>query len=289
MRGVRTAATCITAICALFAFAASRALAFENVPHFGKCTAKAGGKYRSESCTKLATLESEQKFEWEPLATAVTFTTTKEKETGKMVIEQANGNEFSCTGQSSKEGEFGPGNLSKNVVLELTGCESLGAGCNSEGKPSGTVFTKKLHGEPGIVTKELKEEKNIDGLDFRGEANEFVAEFSCGPAPFVVKGGVVVKTQQDSSGGTTGEFTNKMESSLEIEFVAEKPGTQIPSKWTPNGEGVSNSKHEEITEHLEANVAGKGYEGMGWSLTTDQKISEKVELRQCEKTISCPN
>jgi len=287
------AALCAVCACAFaFALTASSALAFENLPHYGKCVAKSPSKYSNSGCTKKAKTEAEGKFEWEPLTTTVKFTSKKEKETGKAVLEAASGNEISCTEQVEKEGEYGPGDQVKNVIGEFSGCEALGSACNSEGKPAGTIFTKKLHGEPGIVKKELKEEKNIDGNDLRGEESELLAEFSCGPAPVTVRGGVVVKAQQDSTGGTTGEITNKMESAIEVEFVAEKPGKQVPSKWTPNGGKISNNEHKEITEILEGNTAGKGYEPSGQSLITDQATSPKtvkVELRQCEKTISCPN
>ena len=69
------------------------------------------------------------------------------------------------------------------------------------------------------------------------------------------------------------------------------PGKQNPEKWTPNGGGISNSEHKEITEHLESSVNGGAFEPSGQSLTVVQSTAGKVkiELRQCEKTISCPN
>jgi hypothetical protein len=291
MKRTRIMGLCLVAACAIFALSASSALATENLPHLGKCVAKAGGKYSNSGCTKLATKPEQQKDEWEPLTTTVKFTSAKEKETGKAVLEAASGSEISCTNQVEKTGEYGPGDQVKNVIGEFSGCEALGASCSSEGQKAGLINTKKLHGEPGIVKKELKEEKNIDGNDLRGEETEFLAEFSCATAPVVVRGGVVVKAQQDSTGGTTGEITNKMESTIEVEFVAEKPGKQVPSVWQPNGGGISNSGGPKtITENLEGNTAGKGFEASGQSLITVQKTGTvKVELRQCEKTISCPN
>jgi hypothetical protein len=291
MKGIRATALCAALACGALVFGATSALAFENLPHYGKCVkvAEGTGKYANGGCTKLG---GKKVDEWIPLTTTVKFTSKKEKETGKAVLEAASGNEISCTEQVEKSGEFGPGDQVKNVIGEFSGCEALGASCNSEGAPSGFINTKKLHGEPGIVKKEVKEEKNIDGNDLRGETGELLAEFSCGPAPVTVRGGVVVKAQQDSTGGTTGEITNKMNSAIEVEFVAEKPGKQVPSKWTPNGGGISNSKHEEITEILEGNTAGKGYEASGQSLITVQTNSPKtvkLELRQCEKTIECKN
>ena len=81
-----------------------------------------------------------------------------------------------------------------------------------------------------------------------------------------------------------------MSNKVELEFVAEGKGKQVPEIWTPNGEGVSNSKHEEITEHLEATIAGGAFEAASQSMTlvqTTNPKTTKVELRQCEKTIVC--
>jgi hypothetical protein len=258
----------------------------ENLPTLGKCTAKAGGKYSNESCWKLATRPEAEKFEWEPLTGTVKITSAKVKGTSNAVLETANGTEVSCTGQKGTLGEYGPGNQLKNIVAEFTGCKAPGAGCNSEGQPSEQVNTKALHGEPGVFKREAKEQKNIDATDLRAQSSEDLAEFSCGPAPVLVKGGVVFKVQLK-----TGDLmTNKMLNKVAVEFVAEKPGKQVPSEWTPNGGGITNSKHEKIVEHLETNVAGEGFEGSSLTLVTHQSTSPstvRVELRQCEDTIVC--
>jgi len=292
MKRTRIMGLCLVAVCAVFAFAATSAFAFENLPHYGKCTAKTGGKYKNSGCTVLAKTVEAEKFEWEPLVTTVKFTSLKEKETGAAVLESVKGTEISCEGQKqAKEGEYGPGDQVKNVVGEFSKCKALGGECNSEGAGKENINTLKLKGEPGIVKKELKEQKNIDGNDLVGQTSEFLAEFSCSGAPVKVRGGVVVKAQADSTGGTTGETTNKMANKIEVEFNAEKPGKQNPEKWTPNGGGISHNTHTETTEFLEGSVAGGAFEKSGQSLTTIQSTvgKVKVELRQCEKTISCPN
>src|ERR1700741_3768199 len=165
---------CLAAACGILTLSASvtTALAAESLPEYGKCTAKTGGKYSNSGCTKVRTPVQKEKFEWEPLATTVKFTSKKEKETGKAVLEAASGSEISCTEQVEKEGEYGPGDQVKNVVGEFSGWEASGASCNSNGKPAGFINTKKLHGEPGIVKKEAKEEKNIDGNELRGQEGE---------------------------------------------------------------------------------------------------------------------
>jgi len=281
---------CLVAVCAVFAFVASSAFATEGGLEWGKCAKLTGGKYKNGGCTKLAKSLEEEKFEWTPLKSTVKFTSLKKEGTEKAVLESITKSEISCTAQKqNKEGEYGPGPFEeKNVVGEFNGCEAHGGECSNTVN-KGEIVTKKLHGEPGTVTKVLKEEKNIDGADLRGqeapngEGDKLLAEFSCSGAPVLVRGGVVVKAFSEGK-----SKTNKMLNKATIEFIAEKPGKQVPEKWTPGGHGISNEKHEEIPEFLEGKLPGKGYEQSGQSLITIQTTSPKtvkVELRQCEKNI----
>jgi hypothetical protein len=288
MKRTRIMGLCLVAVCAVFAFSATGAFA-ENLPHYGKCFAKAGGAYVNSGCTKAAKPEKE-KFEWEPLSTTVPFTSAKVKETGNAVLESASGIEISCTGQGEKLGEYGPGDQVKNVVGEFSGCKALGGECGSEGAGKEKINTLKLDGEPGIVEKNgTNEEKNVDGNDLRGQTaangSASLAEFSCAGAPVIVRGGVVVKAVAKGV-----LKTNKMLNSLQVEFIAAKPGKQIPENWTPNFKGPSNTgTRKEINEHLEGSVAGGAFEASGQSLITLQKTvgKVKVELRQCGKTLVC--
>jgi hypothetical protein len=289
MKRTRIMGLCLVAVCAVFAVATTSAFATENLPHYGKCVkgAAGSGPFSNAGCTKLAKVVEKELYTWVPLTTTVKFTSLKKKETGPAVLEGSSGSEISCTVQKqNKEGEYGPGGDEvKNVVGEFQNCETSGFKCKSAGQTEGNIDTFKLHGEPGIVTKVLKEEKNVDGNDLRGQTGPELAAFTCGPVTVKVTGGVVVKA---ASKGII--KTNKMLNKLEVEFIAEKPGKQVPENWTPNGSGVSNSKHEEINEHLFGDI-GKGPEPSGQSLITIQKTvgAVKVELRQCEKNISCPN
>jgi len=289
MKRTRIMGLCLVAVCAVFAFAATSAFAVENLPHYGKCkkVALGSGFYKNAGCTKKAgALTEEKKFEWETLGTkTVPFTSAKLTGSGPAVLEGVSGSEISCENQVEKIGEYGPGDQVKNVIGEFSGnCETSGFKCKSTGQNEGEIFTKKLHGEPGIVKKVLKEEKNEDGNDLRAETGTELAAFTCGPVAVKVTGGVVVAVKSEGK-----LKTNKMLNKVLVEFLAEKPGKQIPEKWTPNGGGISNEKHEEITEHLFGDV-GKGPEASGQSLKTVQKSGTiKVELRQCEKTITCSN
>jgi hypothetical protein len=277
--------------CVAVAATASSALAFENVPHYGRCVENSGGAYSTAGCTKI-NAKATKHYEWEPLATTIPFTAQKERNTGNALLETLDGTQApACTG-ATETGEYGPGSQVKNVVIEFTGCKGGGAGCNSEGQKAEVIDTNKLHGEPGVVKEEVINEKNIDGVDLRSQESEFVAQFSCGPAPGELKGGIVVKAQADSTGGTTGEYTNKMANKVEVEFATAGTGVQDPQEWTPNGSGVSNVKRERISEHLEAKLFHPSVEGASLSMTMLQGTTgskPKIELRQCEKTISCPN
>jgi len=284
----------------VLAVAAGGAAATENLPEYGKCEAQAGGKYVNARCTKLAKTAEKQKYEWHPLAEVVPFKQAKERLTGEATLEQASGTVITCgggpdgreegnTGQIAT-GEYGPGNQVKHVVMFFNGCKSFGVECNSEGERAEHVTTHKLQGEPGVVHKEALEEKNIDGVDLKAEEGENVAEFVCGPAPIVVRGGVVVRAQADSTGGTTGEYTNKMAAKYEVEYVSGANGVQSPREWTPNGGGFSHAGHEPVVEHLETSFNAGSFEEAGLTLTTVQESSPntaKVELRQCESNIVC--
>src|SRR5436190_7590830 len=276
---------CLVGACLMLAFVASSALAVENLPHYGKCAKKAGGKYKNAGCTKLAKAAEEEKFEWTTLgATTVNFTSAKQTGSGPPVLESVSGNEISCENQKGL-GEYGPGDQVKNVVGEFSGCEASGFKCKSAGQSEGEIFTKKLHGEPGIIKKVVKEEKNEDGVDLTAEDGSGEdAAFTCGPISVKVTGGVVVAYKSEGK-----LKTNKMLNKLLVEFLGEKPGKQIPEKWIPNGGGISHGEHIEVTEHLFGDV-GKGPEASGQSLKTiwtDSPKTTKIELRQCEKTISC--
>jgi len=286
MKRMRIVGLCLFAVGAMFALSVSSASA-EFLPELGQCnkTAVGAGAFKNSGCTKKAGANAEEhKFEWVPLTTTLPFTSLKKAETGEAVLESASGNKISCKTQGQKIGEYGPSKYeTKNVVGEFTGCEALGGSCQS-GTESGKINTLKLHGEPGVVTKNAtSEEKNIDGFDLRGQTSENLAEFNCSGAPVLVRGGVVVKAGSIVSGKFKAN-SNKMNAKVTVEFVGEPPGKQVPSEWTPNGTGVSNSKHEKIKENLEGNTANKGFEASAQSLITVQTLSnkKKAELRQCK-------
>jgi hypothetical protein len=284
MRPTRIIGLCLLAVCAMFALTATSASA-ANLPGYGKCEPSGTGEFTNTSCTKRAKKPKTGKDEWIPIAAAVPFTSAKEKKTGEAVLEGESGSKISCLNQTEKEGEYGPGNEVKNVVGEFTGCKTSGIPCKSEGAKAEEIDTKKLHGEPGVVTFEpANEEKDTLGNDLRAQVGESLAEFSCGPAAVTVHGGVVVKAAEDGKANS-----NKMSNKIEVEFVAVPKGKQEPREWTPNGGGVSNAKNEKIVEHLESSLGGGKFEESGQTLTTIQETAggTKLELRICAAKEKC--
>src|SRR5207245_3830904 len=199
MKRMRIAGLCLVAVCAMFAVAATSSFAVEGSLEFGKCikVPEGTGAFKNSGCTKFAgAATTEQKFNWSPLSgSTFKFTSAKKEATGNAVLESSGGNSVSCTGLKQTVGEYGPGkDQVKNVVGEFSGCEGLGGKCSNENKAAGFVNTTKLKGELGVVTKNAtNEEKNIDGSDLVGEANEFLAEFTCAGLPVLTKRGIVVK------------------------------------------------------------------------------------------------
>jgi len=295
MKRMRIAGLCLVAVGAMFAFTSS-AFAVEGSLEFGKCIKKveAASKYKTAKCTKFAGGQLEEhKYEWEPLVGKTFPFTSAKSGTGGAVLQGAStGNSISCTGLKQTVGEYGPGKDEvKNVVGEFSGCEGLGGKCSNVTGKEGLVNTKKLHGEVGVVTKNAtNEEKNIDGSDLRGQADEFLAEFTCASTIAVlVKGGVVVKAGSIVNGAFKSS-TNKMNNKTTIEFKAagSPAATQEPEKWTPQGTGVSHSTKTLITEFLESKFGGPSFEKSAQSLIVLQKsnpTTAKIELRQCKQNV----
>jgi hypothetical protein len=278
MGRTRPALGALASIATLVLMGSVSALATPGSLEFGKCVAKVGGKFANAGCTKIKA--GTEAYEWEPLTSGVKLVGRKETGTGKMVLEAADGNEISCSAVSQREGEFGPSSKEEsNIVWVGTGCEALGGVCHSVGAKEsiGEIVFNNLRAVPGIVKAEPKEGNDLVGLAFIPQSGTYLAEFSCAPIPVIVRGGVIVKMQADSTTATGGKLTNKMSNRFELEFLAEKPGKQVTEKF----EG-------EPALTLEMNVATKGYEQTSLAMTLLQETSPKaakVELRKCEANV----
>jgi hypothetical protein len=283
---------CLAVVFALTAMTASSALATPGSLEWGECVKKeeAASIYKNGGCTKKAgaTL-SEHKFEWHPLAVGHKFTSLLVAGSGNPTLENVAGEIISCTGQKEKQGEYSGPKTINHVIGEFSGCEGLKGKCNSETGETGEIFTYELKGEPGVVKKEVKEEKNQDGSDLIAEKDHLVkgveepvlAQFQCAKLPVTVRGGVLIKTAEG-----TKQLTNKMLTKVKVEFLA-KEGKQIPREWIPAGKYEAGQTALEV-DVLEGNLAEKGYVESGQSLITTQLANpktQKTELRQCEKNI----
>jgi hypothetical protein len=254
MRRARILGICLSVGCALLACAATSALAAQE---WGKCAAQAGGKYKNSGCSMLAKSAEEHKFEWAPLAAPVGFETVNKAETGNITLQSSGGTQVACTAEQSKQGQYTSPTELRDVVLELRSCETLGGKCQSAGLKEGEVSTRKLHGSPGVIAKGAKVTKNKDGFDLKGQESEAFAEFTCGPAPFVIRGALILPQK-----------INKMLNKAVVELSG-----SAPEKF----EGGP-------PEPLEVSVAGAPYERLGWTevmiLKTSPKTT-KIELRDC--------
>jgi hypothetical protein len=277
MRRVRGAGLCFAAVGVVLVLAAASAQAVPGSLEFGRCVAATGGKFLNPVCTKVAK-PGKELYEWEPLTAGIAARGGKERNTGNVVFEASTGTQISCPGMTEREGEFGPASKEElNIVWVFTRCSAGFAECNSTGAIAGEVVWNKLRGVPGIVKAEAQEAKDIVGVAFSPQSGTDDAEFACGPAPVVVRGGVIVKMQADSTGGTTGELTNKMLNKFELEFLAEEGGKQVPESF----EG-------EPSETLEQSLAGNPFQQTSLTMTFLQETSPKttkVELRKCEANV----
>jgi hypothetical protein len=132
----------------------------------------------------------------------------------------------------------------------------------------------KLRGVPGIITPNSlgKEEKDLVGIAFSPQSGTNDAEFQCGPAPVIVRGGVIVAALEDGKSNV-----NKMTNKFELAFIGAKGGKQVPERFAGGPK-----------ETFELSGAGGAFEEVGLTMTVIQETTPKtikVELRHCEKNV----
>jgi hypothetical protein len=262
MSRTRRVALCAIAVALPCAGMSAGAQAAPGSLEFGKCAAKEGGMYTNGACTKKPKMGA-GKFEWTPLTSGVASKGAKEKATGRVTLGST-----SCAGMTQSEGEYGPASKEeRNIAWAFSGCEQAGVVCSTEGAKAGEIVWKKLRGVPGVIKQNAKEEANVVGVAFSAQSGATVAEFSCGPVPTVVKGGVIVAAEEDAK-----LSDNKMANKYELEFIAEK-GKQVPEKFFGEPKLV-----------LESLTAEELPLTMVYVQETNPKTA-KVELRQCEANV----
>jgi hypothetical protein len=223
VRHVRMLAVCLTAAFAIAAVAVATASA--STPEWGKCVAKAGGKYTDSGCTikgKGGTFEwlkakqvsaervakgksanipfagksvggggvltaNQRECYDEEIEEAIR--TTREgcaaKGAGWEEYERGEGLKVECANEAATGEAEGKDKIA-NVHVKFTGCALFGTvTCKGEGKAPGEIETSTLKGSLGYINKAAKEAGVL--LEPAKKHGHF-AEFTCGGGIAVVVG-----------------------------------------------------------------------------------------------------
>ncbi len=261
MKRMRILGLAVVAVFAVTAFAASSALA---LPEFGRCIAKAGGKYADGNCTVKAA-KGKGTNEFVKTIEKKNFTSAG----GAGVLETESGTRVECTAQSAT-GEF-KGTTSfkevKNVVARFTGCTLplLGAQCGTAGSAAGEIVTQKLTGKLGYISKASK----TVGQELKPE----------------VKGGAFVTFECSSAAKiVVKEGTKKLGHNCVIAQIGpvNTSSTTSEEKYLTKGSGVQNPEKFEGSAprcNLESALNGGAAELSSQSLLTTITAEEAIEIK----------
>ena len=244
----------LLALAALAVMGLAASSAFAAAPEFGRCAAKAGGKFQDAGCTK-ASVPGKEKFEWTPGPGAKNKLHSVIKSGTTATLETVKGTKITCTAEESP-GEFKNAKEVGGVVAKFNGCKTSGLPCNSTGAAAEEIVTSPLGGTLGVEKVSTEgPAKNKLALELHSEAGN-VAEFSCAGLPVVVKGSVLHPV-----------VANKMLISATEKFAATK-GEQKPSAFA----GEPDDSHI-----LESNTNGGPFEEAGQTITAIATYEEKIE------------
>lgn len=176
--------------------AASLVAAVLPLPDFGRCvhatTSLEGkktiyhGAFVNSGCT-IQTPEKSGKFEWVPgPGPAKGFTGTLKP----VKLETVGHRLVTCTG-GSDTGEY-TGTKTETLSLELSGCASAGAACQSSGAAAGVIDSAALQGSVEFIKENEGTVKPLVGLDIVPVSGSQLAAFECGGAAQTVTGSVIV-------------------------------------------------------------------------------------------------
>jgi hypothetical protein len=247
---MRVVGLCLVAVFAMMAVAASSA--FASAPEFGRCVAKAGGKFQDSGCKK-ASIPGKEKFEWEPGVVKSHFS-SKLKE-GTPTLETANLTKITCTAESG-EGEITGSKTVGNVTAKFNGCQTSKLACQNGAAEE--INTSKLTGEVGIEKLGETHEKDKLAESLAPESPATTdAEFECAGLKIVVTGTVLHPI-----------LDNKMLLTSTEKFAA-KAGEQKPDHF-------AGGKADELI--LESSTAGGKPEEAGQSIIALVTFEEKIEV-----------
>jgi hypothetical protein len=227
--------------------------AFASAPEFGRCVAKAGGKFATATCTTEKA--GANKFEWEsgPGPKNKFNSVIKEKTTA--TLETVKGTKITCSH------EEGPGEIKNakevaKVVATFNGCKTSGLPCNSAGAGKEEIVTHSLGGVLGVEKVGETALKNKLATELHAEGGGNLAEFECSGLGVEVRGSVLHPA-------TANKFTNKY-----TEKFAATKGEQKPSEFA----GEPDDSHI-----LESNTSGGPFEEAGQTITAIATFEEKIE------------
>jgi Fibronectin type III domain len=164
----------------------------EEGPEFGRCVKVAGaGRFTTGNCETESATETGG-YEWVRSVTKPGFATTIKPLT-TVRLEATNKEKVTCTGERSTGQITGP-KTAGNVVITLTGCESLGGSCTAAGLGNGELQTATLEGTLGIVSTTEKEGKEIlhIGLSLHAPDEAPLLEYACSTSGIAVIRGAVI-------------------------------------------------------------------------------------------------
>jgi hypothetical protein len=272
----------VASLIGVIAAASASATFIEEPPEYGQCLPKpfnGVGNWKDAGCTVAGGPGAkDHRYEWYPgfgqdwaqdpprLITRPKFTSTIKRGT-LAVLEVGHLETVVCAGATAKGEITGPKTVG-NVVAVFTGCtEAAGNGCQSDGKPPGTVITNTLQGELGIIKEyPLTPIKDKVGLYLFFEA----LEFECVGIPVEVRGSVIHPIA-----------ANAMKAAATEQFSG-KAGEQVPESFELLGKSEQRPAFVAsllAPEHiLQTSIAARRFEESSLSLTIIQKNDMKVEV-----------
>ncbi len=296
---------------AVFAIAAVTATSASALPEWGKCEAKAGGKYSDSNCTVKAK-KGGGTFEWtkgkdlapvkftgknvgsggvlttflrtcsiEGEGAGQRWTRKKCEEEGGVDAEAGLTVKVECESETSSGQAEGTNKVS-NVLVTFKGCTAFGAGpCTSAGAAEGEVKVNPLKGKLGYISKPKKEAGVL--LEPAKHHGHF-ADFVClGFLKTVVGVGNSKEGAQylpESTGGYDGIISpitpvNTMTTKYtQVYTTNEATNENIPAKF----EGKHIELLEDYVENLE-NSEGTDWSAAGEEITNENTPAEAGEIK----------
>ncbi|HEV7585914.1 MAG TPA: fibronectin type III domain-containing protein [Solirubrobacteraceae bacterium] len=150
-------------------------------PDFGRCVKVAGsGEFTTSSC-QVESASHTGNYEWLPGVEKAGFATILKPATTVKIEAATSKEKVTCTGESGS-GQITGSKTVGDVMITLTGCESLGGKCTSSGLAEGELQTATLEGALGVerVTEVLGKETVHAALGLHpvGKSGPFL-EFTC--------------------------------------------------------------------------------------------------------------